>query len=467
MKEFFKKFIGFSLGPIIGAIIGFITVPIISHLVEAEQIGLANMFTLANTIITLVVMFGIDQAFMREYNETEDKKKLLLNSLLIPFGVSIVIGIILIIFRQQFASMLFNDTTSIEPIILLAVVTPLFIIEKFMLYILRMKEKAIQYSLWNILSKVLNLILVILLLVFYKESFESIIYATVLSELIVSVILLIICRKNISILKSYIDIKQIKVLLKFGLPLVPASLIGWGLNYTDTIFLRAMATYEEIGYYTVALKVSNILGLVQSSFTAFWTPLAFKWKANGEKNEKFELVSMGISLAMSIILILILLFKNILPVFFGDGYEAIIYILPFLLFHPIFYTMSETTILGIYFSKKTSYNIVISIISMTANIIMNWALIPKFGAIGAAVSTGVSYLIFFWTRTIISRKLWYKFDIKKFFSITIILTIVSLCNCIIKNIIIITTINIGGLILILITYKEILSKLATYIRNKI
>ena len=75
MKNFFKKFIGFSLGPIVGAIISFITVPVTSHLVSADQFGLSNMFTIANSIITLIVLVGIDQAYIREYNETRDKKR--------------------------------------------------------------------------------------------------------------------------------------------------------------------------------------------------------------------------------------------------------------------------------------------------------------------------------------------------------------------------------------------------------
>lgn len=85
MKDFLKKLFGFSIGPIVGAIIGFITVPVTSHLIAPDQFGLASMFNLANSILTLVVLIGIDQAYMREFNECKDKKKLLFNSMLIPF----------------------------------------------------------------------------------------------------------------------------------------------------------------------------------------------------------------------------------------------------------------------------------------------------------------------------------------------------------------------------------------------
>jgi len=142
MKDFFKKLMGFSLGPIAGAIISFITVPITARLVSADQFGLSNMFVIANNIITLLVLVGIDQAFIREYNETTDRKKLLYNSLIIPFIATTIIGIILIVFKSQFAELLFNNKLIVKPIVLLAVCIPMFIVEKFMLSSLRMQEKA-------------------------------------------------------------------------------------------------------------------------------------------------------------------------------------------------------------------------------------------------------------------------------------------------------------------------------------
>ncbi len=466
MKEFFYKFLGFSLGPIVGAIIGFITIPLISHLVDADQIGMSNMFTLANNIITLIVLFGIDQAFIREYNETNDKDKLLFNSLVVPLLISILIGTMLIIFKNDFAFFLFDDNKRVIPVILLALCTPLFVMEKFFLSTLRMQEKAFQYSMWSIISKSLNLFFVIVLLLFYKRNFESIIYATVVSELIVSIILMFICRKNIRFSFKNINKRQIKSLVKFGLPLVPANLIGWGLNSTDSIFLRTMTTYSELGYYTVALKVSNVLAILQTSFSTFWVPLAFKWKSKNIDNEKFELISKGLSFTMSIILLLILLFKNFIPLFLGNGYDSVIYIVPFLLFHPIFYTMSETTILGIYFSRKTYYNIVISIISVIVNIILNYILIPNFGAVGAAIATGISYLVFFWIRTLISRKLWYRFDLMHFILVTIILVIVSLLNCVIKSTLIVAIINIVSIFIIMFVYRKIIYLILKSIKQK-
>ena len=464
--QFTKKFIGFSIGPIIGAIISFITVPVTSNLISPDQFGMSSMFNLANTIITLIVLIGIDQAYMREYNECTDKRKLLFNCMLIPFINTFVVAIIMIVFREFFSQLLFDDKNFTFPVILLAICTPLFIIEKFLLLSIRMEEKALKYSLWNILSKLFNLIALVLLLLFYKRNFESVIYATILSQLITSLILCFVCRNNIKISTKIIDKMQLKKVFKFGLPLVPATLIGYGLNSMDTIFLRIMSTYEEIGYYSVALRIANVLGLLQTSFTSFWSPVAFKWKKNNVDSSKYELVSKGVALGMSLILIGILLFKNIIPYILSEEYEKAIYIFPFLLFYPIFYTMSETTTLGISFSRKTGYNVVVSASSLIVNLILNTILIPIYGAIGAAIATGLSYLVFFWARTIISRKLWYKMPIKHFVITTITLLVIAIANVAITNLLIISLLNLLAMLIIVYNYRDIVKYIFNMIKEK-
>jgi len=78
------------------------------------------------------------------------------------------------------------------------------------------------------------------------------------------------------------------------------------------------------------------------------------------------------------------------------------------------YTTSETTGMGIGFTRKTSYSIIVSGVSAGINFIGNYLLVPKYGALGACISTAVSYMVFFWVKTMISRKLWWKFNLKAY-----------------------------------------------------
>lgn len=96
--------------------------------------------------------------------------------------------------------------------------------------------------------------------------------------------------------------------------------------------------------------------------------------------------------------------------------------------YPIMYTMSETTTLGIAFSRRTGYNVLISMLSGTVNIGLNFWLIPIFGGKGAAMATGISYIIFFWARTMISRRLWWKFPVWFYVLDTVLILINSIMH---------------------------------------
>ena len=131
-----------------------------------------------------------------------------------------------------------------------------------------------------------------------------------------------------------------------------------------------------------------------------------------------------------------------------------------LIFVPIMYLISETTMMGIGFKKKSKYFLYISIIVAIFNIIGNILLVPKYGAKGAAISTGISYIIFFSLRTYFSLKLInFGFNLKRIYMVTILLLCYALYLSFYNNLK--YTILLGGLLIItvLLIYKSVLLEL--------
>ena len=50
-------------------------------------------------------------------------------------------------------------------------------------------------------------------------------------------------------------------------------MLGWALTSMDKVMLRTMCSYSELGLYSAAFKIVNVLGVVQSCFTLYWVPL--------------------------------------------------------------------------------------------------------------------------------------------------------------------------------------------------
>ena len=127
------------------------------------------------------------------------------------------------------------------------------------------------------------------------------------------------------------------------------------------------------------------------------------------------------------------------------------------------YLLSEITVVGIYFKKKTKYLFYISLIVSTFNFLGNIVLVPKLGARGAAISTGLAYILFFSLKTFFSNKLInYSFNLKKIYLIIFLIFIYALSLTFYDNFY--YTISIGILLemIILLIYlpvlKEIFSK---------
>src|SRR5699024_11400459 len=88
-------------------------------------------------------------------------------------------------------------------------------------------------------------------------------------------------------------------------------------------------------------------------------------------------------------------------------------IMGLLAFPHIMYTLSETTTLGIVFSRKTHYNIFVSIMSLVVSVIINLSLTPFIGFRGAALASTAAYVVFYLARTYFSSRTGFYFGQKK------------------------------------------------------
>ena len=461
VEDFIKKLIGFSFGPIISAFIGFLMVPITTWFVSPSELGKSSMYTLAYTVFSLIIYLGMDQAFVREFNAKEDKKVLFWSSVLIPFSFSVLVMIVCAVFSKQISNMLFN---SYEFFIMLSLIIslPISVLDRFNLLILRMQEKARTYSFMNIFNKVSNLTVLVINLVFIDRSFRGIVTATFIA-LILNVLLGSYLNRRFWLSKIQVSKDYIIILLKFALPLIPASLISWIFSYMDKIAMRTWSDFTQIGLYSAALKITTILTIAQQAFSTFWAPTSYRWYETGVENKRFDKVSKMLTSVMSLLFIFVVLFKDLIFKVFADEYSEAAVIVPFLLFIPVMYTISETTTIGISFKRKTSYNILISLLSAVANFIGNYILVPRYGALGAAISTAFAYIIFFWLRTIIARMLWYKFQLRLYIANTMNIVAMSVVVVFTNNVLVWSVFLITGIMINLNNIKVILALIKRYI----
>ncbi|MGG4407197.1 oligosaccharide flippase family protein [Niallia taxi] len=428
MNNFIKKLFGFSIGPIVGALLAFITIPLTTYFVSPTEYGKASMFTLFQALIVTIIYLGLDQAYSREYHESKDKTNLLKNAMVVPLLLSFIIFIMICLNVNLVSNFLFGSTGYTLASVLFGATIIFMTVERFIMHSIRMEEKALEFSILNVLIKLVILIFTLIFVLFVRRDFLAVVYSAAFGQIAGDVYLVIRYNKYLNYKNFKFDKELCIKLLKFGLPLIVAASLNNLLNSLDRLVLRTWSNFEEIGIFTAALKVAATLQIVQTCFTSFWVPTAYRWNSENKNAKYFEVVSNGLLLAMSILFVLILIFKDFIILLLSPQYMDSKYIIGLLCMQPIMYTISETTTLGIVFSKRSYLNIWVSIIAILPNLILNIILVPKYGAVGAAISTGIAYIFFFLSRSYFSNKHWVGFSLKLHIFVTLILFAAALIN---------------------------------------
>lgn len=460
MGELFRKFIEFAMGNGIVLIIGLISSPIITRIIIPEELGKASMFTTITSLIIVVITLGRDQSYIRYYNDEKEynRGKLFRESIKLPLILNLILGLILIVFYKPVSNMIVKESSFI--IVLLMLLHSTFsIISNFALLNVRMKQKGKLYSLFQVVNKLTYLIFIGVLFIIFRNSYMTVVLATIISTLVMGGVALLYDRKQLFNFEINEELNtKSSDLLKYGTPFLFSMSIIWIFQSIDKISLRAFSSFEEIGLYTGAMTIITLLNIVQSTFTTFWTPVAYAQYAKEPENHGFFIdINEIVSMIMLLISIMVIALKDIIIVFLGPEYAGAQFIFPFLVFMPIMYTISETTVIGINFSKNTKCHINIAVISAITNVIGNLILVPMYGAKGAAISTGLSYIVFFIARTYYSNKYYkIKYKLKKLWICIIPVYILAAYSSVYKFNSVILYLSILSIIIVLLMYRNII-----------
>lgn len=175
------------------------------------------------------------------------------------------------------------------------------------------------------------------------------------------------------------------LLLLIGLNLVSSRL--------DVILLGMLAPIEQVGIYSAASRVADVVvfGLVSSN--AVVAPLIARLHATGRHDELQRMVALaakGICLLTLPLALLLLLFGRPILGLFGSGFEAGYPVLVILICGQLVNALAGPV--GYLMTMTGHQNRAAAIVGMAAllNLLLNLLLIPRWGMLGAAVATAAS-----------------------------------------------------------------------------
>ena len=398
IKSSFKNYSFVVLGTILKALVGFGCLLIITHILSPADYGRLNLFFMVTSLGSIllgwtqsaVVRFGKEEMLEREGFQKTFSSILFL--FLINFSVALAL---FLAFRGKVINYVGFTHSGFSVVLLFPLYCFFSSANQILLRFFQTDGKFSLYSFLPPLSRVVQIVL--LALAFsgaIKGELTSILWIITVAEIaIFPVPVLFYIRRFLPLKLSSSWTKEI---LLFAAPLFLSSVSGYILNFIDIFIINHFLSKDMVGYYSLYYKLFEYLALIPSltiSITyPIYTTLHLEKKDNLLK-QYIERINPVFVFAGSTVLGIVLMFHREILSIFGSQFTAnsgtfaiLVFVVALrLIGHPVSPIFST--------HKLTKQAMYATVIMSIANIILDFLLVPCLGITGAAVATGISFLL--------------------------------------------------------------------------
>ena len=408
----------YALSSMTSPLVSLVLAPFLTHNLSPTDYGI---LTVTNTAIGLaagISQLGLSAAFFRTYNydytSQQDRRDVVATVITLLCLISVPVAVVLAIMAPTLANFLFGRSSLGTCVILAGGVILLQNLTVPGLAWLRAEERPLSYSLLSISNLLITLLANILLVGVLHWGIPGSIIATGSGYACI-----LICTMPIIIFRAGIKIRVdiAKNLLAFGLPLVLNFISYWVLQLSDRYLLSLFASLAETARYAVAYSLGSAMSVVvMGPFSLAWPTALFAIARRKDAIQVFGLVFRWFSmLLLFAAFALSLLGTILLDLLFPVTYHSSAFVIPIVAQSIVFYGIYYVFIVGVNVKRKTWLLSIFTTVAAISNVSLNLVLIPFFGALGAAVSTALAYVVLAVIAYIVNRRLYpIPFEIGKF-----------------------------------------------------
>lgn len=393
-------------GTFISKVLVFLLMPLYTAILSTEQFGTADILTQTANLLMPLAALGIGDGLFRFALDADShkRKKVFTNAL----GV-IIIGIIpLTILVNAFRFFDIYDGY---------IWLVLFYVCSANLHLIcanyiRACDKTKIFALQGIVNTVLTVLLNVFFLVVLDMGVLGYVLSVAIADLTVTVAIFLGCRLYRDISFERGDKGLLSSMLRFSIPYIPTTLMWMITSASDRFIVTAFCGTSENGLYAAAYKLPTLISLAGGVFIEAWQ---FSSVSDATEEERAGFFTTVYRNYVGIMFIggsaLVIASKFLSGLLLADSYYASWRYVSVLGIAMIFSAFSS--FMGsIYFvEKKSVRSLVTASVGAITNLVLNFALIPQYGAMGAAIATAISYAVAFAIRAIDTGR-YLRFDLK-------------------------------------------------------
>lgn len=375
---------------------------LVARLYGAESLGILAIVQSFAILITIFTVCGTGTSILRLIPEHIAKHSLT-SAFLVYRKVQYLVAVVSLAFCSLFflgADIIAGNIFSKPHLSGLLALVALFLVFKSLMVLNTQAVRGLRYMRTFALMQIMPSLFMLSVLVALKDNNpNNPIYALVASWVIVAVIgawIMDRAFKKKMLSADVVHPVSAKEIIRISLPMMMTQSLGFFHAQSGIILLGMLRPTEDVGYYSIAVKLATFTAFALHAINSIAAPKFSELFYSGKLDELFHVARKSSKLIFwttsPILLLLLLMGKPVLGLFFGDEFQVAYLALVFLAVGQFVNSISGST--GVFMNMVGHQKIMMKtvVVSSALNIVIGLLLIPRFGINGAAFAAMISLI---------------------------------------------------------------------------
>src|SRR3954453_4795921 len=385
----------YGLGGLVSRILATLLLPLYTHYLPPGSYGRVEIITAATAVLAIALQMGISSAFFRFYfdaKEPTEKLTVIRTSFWFTMSMSTVGLVLGLVFAAQISHWI---GLGHDPALVRAGAVGLWAQTNYqqLTALFRVEERSTQYAIASVGNVLITVVAMVLFVAVFHWGAIGLVVGNFTGTLIVDAVLLAYRNEQLGL---EFDRSLLRKMQHFGLPLVPSALALWTINFVDREFIVHYKDVAEVGVYSAAVRIAGVITFVMVAFRTAWPAFAYSIDDDGEAKRTYAYV---LTYLLTFASWLSLLLGGLAPwgvqLLTDPRYQRAEKGVALLAFAGTLYAGYTVLAIGSGRARKTQLNWVVTGAGAAVNVGLNFWLIPRWGMVGAAISTLAAYIILF------------------------------------------------------------------------
>jgi O-antigen/teichoic acid export membrane protein len=290
----------YQFGDIVAKGLALLTLPLYTHHLSTEAYGAAESLLTAVILASILLRVGVGEAFIRFYfddTDTARRDRIARSATATVAWTTTLAALLAVAFAGEISRLLLSFE---DPLLIDCAVLGLWAFTNLeMAYAqLRVDERARAYVIASGANVAMTVIFTIALVVFAHQGARGLLLGNFGASALVVLGLWWTLRGRFSL---KVRLADLRAMLRFGLPTVPADASVYALQVADRFYLYRDYSPSAAGQYAVAIKLATVVFVAVRGFQYAWPPLAYSIESDEQAGRLYSLVTTYYALATGVV----------------------------------------------------------------------------------------------------------------------------------------------------------------------